>query len=146
MSTTNTIKYLGVTATRSGLTEAQKTAFEVWLESKQVECGCHGDCKGGDEDIHNIMMEKNIKIHVHPPIKSIHRAFVKGYHKRFKPKEYLVRNKDIVDKSDVMCGFPFKNQKNGGTITTMRMAKKMKKTLYVFYHDGSYCKNPKRIK
>lgn len=128
----------GFTGTRSGLNDIQKDKIIKLLKEdiqngKKIEIH-HGDCIGADTDFHNICKNlTNIKIIIHPPSNNTMRSFCESEN-ICKPKSYLVRNKDIVDKSDVLIACPFNNieQLRSGTWATIRYAKQTNKPILLF--------------
>lgn len=141
---------VGFTGSRRGLTPAQKNCFADLVEKYAPFELHHGDCVGADEYAHEWYFyyghgDKNIV--VHPPINDRLRAFC-GVSKLFgtfvsvrEPKEYLERNKDIVDETDFLIGFPNRDPsgKNmmGGTWHAIRYAKSVGKKVIIVYADGS---------
>lgn len=65
----------------------------------------HGDCLGWDDVAHDIAAEVGFSIIVHPPINPKLRAF-KPSLIPMPPKDYLPRNRDIVDGSERMIICP----------------------------------------
>lgn len=85
-------------------------------------------------------MHHNISIIIHPPINSSKRAWKNGILK--KEKEYLDRNHDIVDCSDILITCPKEDveQLRSGTWATIRYAKKSNKKTIIIYPSGIYWK------
>lgn len=104
----------------------------------------HGDCYGADAQAHNIAKTFKLYIIIHPPIKTIKRAYCDG-DIILEPKEYLNRNKDIVRASDLLLATPneFTEQIRSGTWSTIRFARKLKKQIIIVYPDGSWINEPK---
>lgn len=88
---------IGFTGTSKGMSPRQKEELTILLSEISLTEFHHGDCVGADEEAHNILtnLGKGDLIHIHPPIDQKKRAFCKGSVR--KEKEYLARNKDIVD-------------------------------------------------
>jgi hypothetical protein len=136
---------IGFTGTQKGMTEKQKTTFEELIRKvsarKDAVCFHHGDCVGADYEAANIVHNLGIPnlIVCHPPINEKSRAFFAFNTIINQAKEYLVRNKDIVNESEVLIGCPkeFKEVRRSGTWSTIRYALKMGKRVYVIYPDGS---------
>lgn len=130
------MKRYGFTGTRTGLTEYQKNEIIKILQkdlSENIEIEVHhGDCVGSDTDFHNIcfQLSQNIKIIIHPPIDNKLRSFCKSNNIN-SPKDYLDRNRDIVNESDLLIACPVsKNEElRSGTWYTIRYAKKINKPL-----------------
>lgn len=111
---------LGVSASREGLSDIQK-AFLLKVLVGKTGILHHGDCIGGDADIHDILkaaFPDKWRIHIHPPTNDSLRAFKVG--DLVAPaKPYLERNRDIVNPSNVFLAFPKSPQQIGGTWSTV---------------------------
>lgn len=102
----------------------------------------HGDCVGADAQFHRLCVALTLipKIVIHPPIDPRKRAYcdlLQNYSWPSQispesmiievrhPKEYLVRNKDIVRESDFLFVGPSSNTEElrSGTWSTYRFAK-----------------------
>jgi hypothetical protein len=133
------LKY-GFTGTRSGLNDSQKKSIIELLQKNtnngQIEIH-HGDCVGADKDFHDLCVSLsnkiNIKIIIHPPTDNKLRAYCKSDFIE-KEKEYLQRNKDIVNNSDILIACPFSSEEQlrSGTWSTIRYAKKLNKTVLMY--------------
>jgi hypothetical protein len=104
----------------------------------------HGDCVGADTRLHEIVEFLNhenpnyqIEIHVHPPIEESKRSNRIG-HMNYVQKEYLVRNHDIVDASDIVIACPKENKEKqrSGTWATYRYATKLGRETYLLLPNG----------
>lgn len=122
---------VGFTGTQVGMTEKQKKNFrilflELYNNYEKIEFH-HGDCVGADKDAHDIVKMFGGFIVIHPPIMSIKRAFCKG-DKILERKEYLERNHDIVNETDILIVAPESNHQvlRSGTWATYRYAKKVR--------------------
>lgn len=131
-----TLKY-GFTGTRSGMNDFQKQQI-INLIQKDIFLGNfievhHGDCLGADKDMHDICEMLNIKTIIHPPIDQKLRAFCNSNYIH-NPKQYLCRNKDIVNDTDILLACPFskKEEYRSGTWSTIRYAKKCGKNILIF--------------
>jgi hypothetical protein len=135
---------IGFTGTREGMSREQQKAVKRLLKKIEnlydITELHHGDCIGADTDMHDIMVcsGRDVKIKIHPPINEKQRAFCKG-DAYFKKKEFLERDRYIVEKADAMIATP--NQRNeikrgSGTWYTIRQAKKQKVKLYIIYPEG----------
>jgi hypothetical protein len=135
---------IGFTGNRKGFTGAQLTAISrvfssSSLSAQKISEAHHGDCVGSDTDFHffirNLM--NDVKIIVHPPANDNLRSFCPG-DTVLNPKEYLVRNKDIVEATDLMIATPAENKEKlrSGTWATIRTARKFKKPLIIIFPDG----------
>lgn len=127
---------VGVTATRQGLTDLQK-AFARGFLRNGVWLLRHGDCKGGDADLHDLAVELGIDIRIHPGLSPIWRA-----HKSAPiieaPIPELQRNHVIVNSCDVLLGFPksIREEPRGGTWTTIRYARNIERRGLIVWPDG----------
>jgi len=129
---------LGITGNRHGITKAQEKAFLDWFLTQDITSIHHGDCVGADIDVVNLIVGVCPRINTvcHPPIKSTLRAFHKSTETR-ECKDYLERNRDIVDETDRLVGFPDGAEKlRSGTWSTIRYAKWKGKPVFIFYPDG----------
>lgn len=135
---------LGFTGTRDGMTAKQKKQLSVMLDNLNQSLYRHGDCCGSDEQFHNMVREKFpwALIVIHPPNNSKFRANCKaeeGSVVILETKEYLVRNGDIVDGSDILIACPkeMKNTQRSGTWATIRYAIKKEKVVIVIFPNGT---------
>ena len=98
----------------------------------------HGDCIGADYTFHAICLELGIPVIIHPPESDKARAFCEGWEDMMEDKPYLVRNKDIVNVSDIVVACPptFVELKRSGTWSTWRYAKKNGKETYIVFPNG----------
>lgn len=121
---------VGFTGTQIGMSEAQKLQFVQDLLLLNPTEFHHGDCVGADADAHDIVREffPGCKIVSHPPTIRSKRAFKKADEYR-EPKDYLARNKDIVDETDVLFGSPKSDEEElrSGTWSTIRYSRKQNK-------------------
>lgn len=124
---------VGITATQKGLTERQRILVRHQLKILNCTELHHGDCIGGDEEIHNIAVEMGIPIVIHPPIKTNKRAFCIPYAKIEIPYDYLVRNRHIVDATEYLLGCPDTNKERlrSGTWSTLRYGRSIGRPLLV---------------
>ena len=132
---------IGFTGTQMGMTEPQKRTLSVLFNNrfKSIQIILHtGDCIGADAEAYDMAKScSGSLIHIHPPINESKRAFKQG-DIVYEAKEYLDRNKDIVDASDILIGAPrqYKEELRSGTWATLRYAKKQKKKYVIIYPDG----------
>lgn len=132
------MRKIGFTGTREGMSEKQKEAFAEYISSQTFQEFHHGDCIGSDKEAHDIVVKlredtgKKIKIVLHPPKYTKYRAYCKG-DLSLSPKDYLTRNHDIVDVSDVVIATPLSKEKlHSGTWSTVRYARKKDKKINIF--------------
>lgn len=134
------IKY-GFTGTRSGLNNVQRDQIVKLFESNiangmSIEVH-HGDCVGADKELHDICIAMinhgaNIYIIIHPPSDEKLRAYCDSIN-ILKPKQYLQRNKDIVDATDILIACPYSDKEiiRSGVWSTIRYAHKKSKEINV---------------
>lgn len=120
---------VGFTGTREGMSQQQKEQFVLKLQELNPTEFHHGDCIGADADAHDIVREffPNVKIVIHPPVRTTTQAFKKGDESRV-PAPYITRDKDIVNETMHLIGAPLGPEKiRSGTWTTIRHARKTNK-------------------
>ena len=130
---------IGFTGNRNGLTTDQynqvKNLMVGYLSKNKVLEVHHGDCLGADTLFHNICKElsDNIIIVIHPPIDNKLRSYCQS-NNILEPKDYLVRNKDIVltTNSLIACPASQTEELRSGTWATIRYARKLNKTVILF--------------
>lgn len=129
---------IGMTGNRDGISEEAVKSFHSFiLRNKQITSLSHGDCVGADETSHHIAVYHGLKTIIHPPIKTDLRAYCEG-NIIHKPKGYFARNRDIVDTTKLLCGFPKINtETKGGTWYTINYAKNRNSPLKIFWPDGT---------
>lgn len=140
---------IGVTGTRSGMTDFQRTSVNKFLfvchisgkHHSDIEIKHelhHGDCVGVDVETAELAKKFDYKIVCHPPVKDDLRAFFKSDETR-EPMNYFARNRNIVDECDHLLVVPYQMewQSNGGTWYTHDYAKKKGKPLTIFWPEQS---------
>lgn len=143
---------VGFTGTREGMTEVQANEVSdlvsMALHSDELH---HGDCVGADEEFHNTAMlyraiafqlGHRARIISHPPKDERFRAFCEAADEVREPKDYIARNRDIVDETDVLIAAPKTptapaSLKGQGTWSTVFYALGKHKTVYVVAPDGT---------
>ena len=125
---------IGVTGTRSGMTEDQFQELKTFLESAGVSELHHGDCVGVDVEVAELAKSMGFKVICHPPSKTDLRAYHTSDEFR-EPLSYFARNRNIVDETDILLVVPFQqsHQNNGGTWYTHDYAIKKNKPVKVFF-------------
>lgn len=136
---------IGFTGTQLGTTQAQRfTLMGIMHPLREVEFH-HGDCIGADFEAHNLAVMHIWDIVIHPPLNPVKRAFSEkrgsfslGKITVFEPKDYIPRNHDIVDDTDMLIATPkeFEEQLRSGTWATVRYARKQHKKIIIIYPDG----------
>jgi hypothetical protein len=133
---------VGFTGTQLGMTVYQKEVVQMLLTSN-LHSFHHGDCIGADDDAAKIAKAAGINLVIcHPPIIQAKRAH--SYATVWlPPKQYLARNHDIVDASDllIVCPKGFKPEPRSGTWATFRYAQKKHKIIYLIHPDGNIFKH-----
>ena len=130
---------VGFTGTQTGMTsEQEKTVGKLLKEIKPSEFR-HGDCIGSDFQAHTIAKKLGIRIVVHPPLNSVKRAGAPEPDEIMPKKEYLERNRDIVDASDILIATPESKEgaHRSGTWATVRYAMREKKPVILVFPDGT---------
>jgi len=129
------IKIIGFTGTRWGMTKYQMEEVRRLLRETGGKEFHHGDCMGADEQSHRIAQVYGYNIIIHPPIKTILRAFCRGGTVR-EAKEYITRNIDIIKDCDLLIACPVSPDETSksGTWNTIRRAKKLQ-SLYMKPYD-----------
>lgn len=131
---------VGLTATRQGLYKPQRINFvRLYRLIGAVEAH-HGDCKGGDEQLHHIIRDeirRKVRIVIHPPSDPKYRAYCEG-DLILPEKPYLERDQDIVDLSHrtIACPKGFIEESRSGTWATVRMSLRAEKKTYIILPDG----------
>ncbi len=127
---------IGFTGTRHGISEEQFKEFKKIIKSKQLDEFHHGMCIGSDKQAHNFVKSEKIKVVGHPP------TFKKFMAECdcdiiMKPYDYLQRNKNIVDETEILIATPdTKERVRSGTWSTVRYARKQHKKIYIIHKNG----------
>jgi hypothetical protein len=129
---------LGMTGSRDGISLKQKNKLIEFLDNNTIKEAHHGDCLGADKEFHHECEKRTIKIIIHPPINNYQRAYCKS-ETILQQKDYIERNHDIVDISDLLIAFPSTDYEvlRSGTWATIRYAKKQNKKMHIIYPNGS---------
>jgi hypothetical protein len=124
---------VGFTGTQKGMTDNQKQVFIEFIKTNIPKEFHHGDCIGADSDAHELVKKysPNTKIVIHPPSDTKKRAFKSG--ELLGEKDYLARNKDIVETTDVLVAAPKteKEELRSGTWSTVRHARKLNRKIVI---------------
>jgi hypothetical protein len=130
---------VGFTGSRDGMSAAQRSevAHLLWILSATEFH--HGDCVGADEIAHSIAVVRKVNIVIHPPTSEKLRAHCSPG-KILPAKEFIKRNHDIVNVSDILIATPKEMGMiiRSGTWATIRYAISKKKIVIVVFHDGAY--------
>jgi len=128
----------GFTGTQKGMTPKQASKLKELLTQEGITELHHGDCIGADARADSIAHELGIDVVIHPPTKADKRAYCEGAIKVHETKEYLVRNKDIVNDSRFLFATPGEASQvlRSGTWSTVRFGIKSKRKVFVIKPDG----------
>lgn len=129
---------VGFTGTQSGMTRAQQVLVHDVLVKRVATEFHHGDCVGADAEAHGMAVRLGIPVIIHPPLNPVKRAFCKGAThvvKELEPKEYLERNHDIVDATDMLVAVPRDGteRRRSGTWATIRYARKLGREVIILW-------------
>lgn len=131
---------VGFTGSRRGMTQPQKMSFYNLLIGLTVTEFHHGDCIGSDDEAADMasVAQGDCIIVCHPPLDESHRAFNKRHHQILKAKTHFVRNRDIVDETDILIATPCDTteQSRGGTWYTVSYARKRRKQIKFIWPSG----------
>lgn len=129
---------IGFTGTQRGMSSEQKRVFTVLTTVTIAPTEFHhGDCIGADAQAWSI-----IKTHTwtvcHPPLNASKRAWTKNDEER-EAKEYLERNHDIVNSTQMLIATPGEQieQLRSGTWATIRYTRQKKHPIYIIFPDGT---------
>jgi hypothetical protein len=128
---------IGFTGTQGAVKINQFDMLCVLIQKLNPTEAHHGDCIGADDLFHDICMDLGIPVVLHPPINASKRAYCTGAELVLPEKDYLVRNRDIVDASDIVIAVPptVEEQLRSGTWSTYRYAVKQDKEVYLITPD-----------
>lgn len=121
------------------MTKDQRATLIGVLVASAPEEFHHGDCVGADEQAHSIATNLVENVVIHPPINDNLRAFCEA--KTILPKrDYLDRNRDIVDACDLLVAAPRSRYEimRSGTWATIRYARKRNKKIFIIWPEGGY--------
>jgi len=133
---------IGFTGTQTGLTPMQfNLLVEVLGELHEVTEAHHGDCIGADFEFATIVkcVAPDVVVHRHPPTNKTKRANTR-FDVDHPPKEYLVRNKEIVRAADFIIACPKgqHEEQRSGTWSTVRFARRCNMPIVILWPDGKY--------
>lgn len=136
---------IGFTGTRDGMTTEQHRAVIAWAKTAGATEFHHGCCLGADDDAWEIFTSgpdlgfARPKTIAHPPIGERWLARnSKFLSDEVRPaRDYLDRNRCIVDACDVLAACPKgPEEQRSGTWSTIRYARKQGKRVVIFWPDG----------
>lgn len=132
---------IGFTGTRRGLAELQAHTLRRTLRDARMWNATdfhHGDCVGADFEATEIAAGLGYYIVSHPPLKGGSRAW--GFaHLELPAKDYLDRDRDIVDATDVLVACPrtAHEERRSGTWYTIRYARQLGRAVMIIRPDGA---------
>lgn len=131
--------HVGFSGTQTGMTQEQLWEVSMFLDDNlHFSVVHHGMCIGADHDFHRLARISGLQVIGHPPINRSKMIFLDCDELR-EPKDYLVRNKDIVKESTLMIFTPkgFKEELRSGTWSTVRYSREQETAGLIFWPDGS---------
>ncbi len=129
---------VGFTGTAKGATVKQLVAVSGLIRHLGVTQFDHGDCVGSDTQAHDLVRSiGSAEIHLHPPTNSKSRTRCNADVEHL-PAPYLVRNRNIVDSTQVLIATPkgMKEELRSGTWATIRYARKLVRRIFIVYPNG----------
>lgn len=142
----STVEVVGITGSRKGLTDEQRLTLESRLHAL-YNLGArtlhHGDCVGVDAQAAEIAQSLGYRLVSHPPLNDSLRAYVES-DSSWTPKDYLDRDRDIVDSCDYLIGCPDgPRRQRSGTWYTLNYAEEVGTSCLIIRPDGSaWMKDP----
>lgn len=129
---------VGFTGTQEGMTAWQKQFVYDEVMMLNPDEAHHGCCIGADYEFHTLLDQSYVPtVHGHPPINTSKMAEC-DCDVMHDPKEYLARNKDIVEAGDWLIAAPKGPEElRSGTWSTVRYARKLGKPVTIVWPDGS---------
>lgn len=135
---------VGFTGTRQKISSGQYEGLHTVLgdlnklHNGDVELH-HGDCKGADAACHEVAKSYGFRVILHPPTMDSRRAHLDDDCDEVWPaREYLIRNREIVDNTDILVACPQGPEvQRSGTWSTVRYALRQGLTVILIHPDGS---------
>jgi hypothetical protein len=144
---------IGFTGSREGLTKPQHQSLVgllgAFISEKlattpdSVPQFHHGDCVGADMLSGDAAHDAGYEMHIHPPNIGSLRAYCSNRYPAtvYDAFPYLVRNKNIVDNTDILIATPNGPETTrSGTWSTVRYARKKSKEIWIVYPNGEIAK------
>lgn len=128
---------LGFTGTRQGMTSEQELMVWECLKRWRPTELRHGDCVGADRQAHQLAVREGARTVAHPPVHERWRAHCAA-DLVLEERDYLRRNRDIVDASAALLAAPASAVELGwsGTWYTIRYARRRNRPVIVVGPDG----------
>jgi hypothetical protein len=141
--------HIGFTGTRKGMTEAQLKTVRILvmsIASPDDAIVHHGDCIGADAEFDCIAKDWGLRRVGHPCNLENMRTHCDVEETR-EVKSPLVRNRDIVNRCEVMIAAPAEAtpQQRGGTWATIRYATG-RTQIFTVWPDGTYSEDSSHVK
>jgi hypothetical protein len=133
---------VGFTGTQNGMTVVQGVVVAGTLHWINMRSFHHGDCVGADDQAHYFVAGRtDVEIVIHPPLDVRRRAMCdRGLGRLIvrQPKEFLERDRDIVDETGCLVAAPrtFVDVTRSGTWYTVRYALRTQKPVTIVFPDG----------
>lgn len=131
---------LGVTGSRSGITNRQSKWLNDFFNENDISRLLHGDCQGADEAADTIAMKHGIKRWAMPGVDALGRSPYRAHCTAeyiADPRPYLVRNKEIVDSCELLIALPKSVERpRSGTWATIRYARQINRVHIIVYPNG----------
>ena len=134
---------VGFTGTRSGMSDKQKLEVIEYLtdivEFNKIDNVLHGGCIGADQDFHDMCV--GVIREVYPGYSAkdkdslVYRGTFKGADIVHEPQTHFKRNRDIVDRCDILIATPYNDVRRGGTWYTIDYAKKIGKPVIILTRE-----------
>ena len=129
-------EHVGFSGTRHGMTDEQRATLRNLLRG--VGFLHHGDCLGADAQAHEIALDLDMGIIIHPPVTDQLRAFCRGAIQTRQPFPYLQRDRHIVMRTARLLAAPQTvKHRRGGTWYTVAYAQRQRRPVVVIAPDGS---------
>lgn len=128
---------IGFTGTKQGMTAYQREFLRNKLLNLKIngyQYVHHGDCVGADAQFHEIAISIGFQVIIHPPTNPKLRAHLFDVFTQILPaKDYLSRNRDIVDACSILLATPKESFEvlRSGTWATVRYARSKKKEVFI---------------
>lgn len=132
---------IGFTGTRLGMSDNQKENVKAFLKSisdeLKIQAVIHGGCIGSDEDFHKLCEGiPRVVLLGHPlmyPDDVSRRGDISGEDVVIQEsKPFLVRNRNIVKKCNILLATPYDFKDKGGTWYTIAQARRRGKEVVIF--------------
>lgn len=127
---------LGFTGTQEGMTDWQaQFVFNEMMDLGPTEAH-HGLCIGADAQFHDMLGYSQAQVHGHPPINTSKIAEC-DCDVLYTARDYLDRNRDIVDATEWLIAAPKGPEGRGGTWYTVRYARRIGRPVTIVMPDAS---------